>query len=155
MYDFAGYMKLWWDFLNVDDRKETHYTNLKFSTLKFQRNQQCKWFKEWWQDYRVNRTAIDPMYHTEYCRKHCNDHFEQNIVESFHSIYKTVKEMTDKEWDPFHVVNYSLQEYMREHLEWLVLTKIKHQIVLAKPMTVRRIYTKAWDGLLYKRNRFP
>jgi len=155
VYDFAGYKKLWWDFLNVDDRVETHYIKLKFSAIgTFQRNQQCEWFREWWRDYGVNRTAIDPVYHESYCR-HCDLCFEQNIGECFHPIYKAVKEMANGEWSPFYDENYSLKEYMREHLEWLVLTKVKHQIVLGKPMIVRRIFTKAWDELLYKRNRFP
>lgn len=49
VYDFAGYKQLWWNFLNVDDKEETHYTKLKFSTMGiFQRNQQCNWFQDWW-----------------------------------------------------------------------------------------------------------
>lgn len=41
VYDFAGYKKLCWDFFNVDDKVETHYTKLKFSaTGTFQRNNQ-------------------------------------------------------------------------------------------------------------------
>lgn len=56
--------------------------------------------------------------------------------------------MTVGKWLPFHDENYSLKEYMKEHLEWLVLTKVKHQIVLGKPMIVCRIFTKAWDELL-------
>ena len=63
--------------------------------------------------------------------------------------------MAVKEWDPFHNTNYSLQEYMREHLSWYVLTKVQHQIILGKPMIVRRIYTKACDDIMYKRGRFP
>lgn len=63
--------------------------------------------------------------------------------------------MTEGEWSPSHNINYSLEEYMREHLEWLVLTKVQYQIVLGKPMIVLRIYTKAWDEHLYKRTRFP
>ena len=42
-----------------------------------------------------------------------------------------------------------LQQFMCCHDEWLVMTKIKHQFVLNKPMIVRRIFTKAWDGILY------
>ena len=42
VYDFAAYKEPWWDFLNVHDKEETHYTKLKFSTTGiFQRNQQC------------------------------------------------------------------------------------------------------------------
>lgn len=61
--------------------------------------------------------------------------------------------MENGEWSTFY--NHSLKEYMSGHYEWLVLTKVKYQIVLGKPMIVRRIFTKAWDELLYKRNRFP
>lgn len=156
VYDFSDYKKLWWDFMNVDDREETHYTKLKFSTMAAsQKNLQCEWFQNWWTDYGVSRTAMDPVYHERYERKYCHRCFEYNIGECFHRIYNTVKEMTVQEWDPFHMTNYSLQEYMREHLEWYVLTKVQHQIILGKPMIVRRIYTKACDDLLYKRNRFP
>jgi len=91
---------------------------------------------------------MDPIYHESYCRKHCDLCFEQNIGECFHPIYRTIKEMTVGKWLPFHDENYSLKEYMKEHLEWLVLTKVKHQIVLGKPMIVCRIFTKAWDELL-------
>jgi len=144
------------EFINVDDKEETHYTKLKFSTLTTsQRNQQCQWFREWWSDYEVCRIVMDPVYHEAYQRKYYGWCREHGIRECFHTIYKTVKEMIDKEWSPFHNLNYSLQEYMREHLEWLVLTKVKHQFILGKPMIVRRIYTKAKDELLYKRDRFP
>ena len=51
--------------------------------------------------------------------------------------------------------NNSLEEYMREHMEWLVLTKVQYQIILGKPMIVHKIYTKAWDEMSYKRGRFP
>jgi len=156
VYNFSDYRKLWCDFLNVDDREETHYTKLKFSTLAAsQRNQQCEWFQNWWTDYGVNRTAMDPIYHENYERNYCYRCFEHNIGECFHSIYRTVKEMTVKEWDPFHNTNYSLQEHMREHLSWYVLTKVQHQIILGKPMIVRHIYTKACDDIMYKRGRFP
>ena len=70
-----------------------------------------------------------------------------------HPAYNTVKEMTEREWMTYRSSPYnnSLEEYMREHLEWLVLTKVQYQIVLGKPMIVRRIYTKAWDEMLYRR----
>lgn len=156
VYDFSDYKKLWWDFLNVDDREETNYTKLNFSTLATsQRNQQCEWFQNWWTDYGVNRTSIYPIYHENYERKHCDICFENNIVECFHSIYKTVREITVREWDPFHNMNFSLQEYMREHLSWYVLTKVQRQIILGKPMIVQRIYTKACDDIFYKRRKFP
>lgn len=58
------------------------------------------------------------------------------------------------EWSPFHDENKTLKECMTCHYEWLELTKVKHQIILGKPMIVRRIFTKAWDELLYKKKRF-
>ena len=142
--------------MNVDDKTDTHYTKLKFSTMAAsQNNRQCEWFQNWWIDYGVNRIAMDPVYHEGYQRRHCQRCFDYNIGDCYHRIYNTVREMTAKEWDPFHMTNYSLQEYMVDHLEWCVLTKVQHQIILGKPMIVRRIYTKACDDLLYKRERFP
>lgn len=63
--------------------------------------------------------------------------------------------MTVGEWSPFHDDNKTLREYMSRHYEWLVLTKIRNQIIQGKPMIVTRIFTKAWDELLYKKYRFP
>ena len=55
--------------------------------------------------------------------------------------------------DVRHMYNYPnhhiLQQFMCRHDEWLVMTKVKHQFVLNKPMIVRRTFTKAWDGILY------
>ena len=45
--------------------------------------------------------------------------------------------------------------HMKMHHQWLVMTKIKHQIILNKLVIVRRIYTKAWDDYLYPTLRFP
>ena len=86
-------------------------------------------------------------------RNICN---HQNI-ECMHPAYNTVKEMIEREWTTYRSSPYnkSLEEYMREHMEWLVLTKVQYQIVLGKPMIVRRIYTKASNEMLYKRDRFP
>ena len=47
-----------------------------------------------------------------------------------------------------------LKSYMEMHHQWLVMTKIKHQIILNKPMIVRRIYTKAWDDEFYGKIRY-
>jgi len=156
VYDFAAYKQLWWDFLNVDDKEETHYTKLKFSTTRImQRNQKCDWIQKWWVDYSVNKTTMDPHYHEAYHKFHCDICFKYNILDCFHIPYKTVKEMTVGEWSPFHNENKTLKEYMSCHYEWLVLTKVKHQIILGKPMIIWRIFTKAWDELLYKKHRFP
>ena len=48
-----------------------------------------------------------------------------------------------------------LEMYMKTHHQWLVMTKIKHQIILNKPMIVRRIYTKAWNDTTFQKYRFP
>ena len=62
VYNFADYKQLWLDFLNVDDKVRTHYTKLKFSTIgHYQGYRQCKWFRYWWTDYGVSRTAMDPV----------------------------------------------------------------------------------------------
>jgi len=114
-----------------------------------QRNQQCEWFQKWWTNYGVNRTTIDPMYHEAYMKFGCNICFEHNLLACFHSPYNIVKDimlLSDNE---------ILREYMGRHYECLVLTKIKHQVILNKPMIVRRIFTKAWDENLYKRFWFP
>ena len=80
MYGFAAYKKLWWDFLTVDDKEETHYTKLKSSTMGLmQRNQQCEWLQNRWTDFGVNRTTMDPLYHESHCRFHCDICFERNI----------------------------------------------------------------------------
>ena len=55
----------------------------------------------------------------------------------------------------YKLVNPILNCYKKRQLQWLVLTKVKHQIILNKHMIVRRIYTKAWDDDLYPRLRFP
>lgn len=150
IYDLAGYKKLWWGFLNIGGKDETHYIKLKFGTTGImQRNQQCDWLQTWWTDYGVNKTAFDPVYRESYSRFKCDICFEHNIPDCFHSPYNNVKEMLQIS------DNETLREYMTRHYEWLVLTKIKHQIVLNKPMIVRRIFTKAWDENLYKKFRFP
>lgn len=45
-----------------------------------------------------------------------------------HPAYNTIKEMTEREWTTYmsSPYNKSLEEYMREHMEWLVLTKVQY-----------------------------
>jgi len=52
--------------------------------------------------------------------------------------------MTEGEWSTYksYPYNNSLEEYMREHMEWLVLTEVQYQIVLGKLMIVHGIYIK-------------
>lgn len=98
---------------------------------------------------------MDPLYHESHYRFHYDICFEHNIPDCFHIPYKTVKEMMVGEWSPFHDESKTLKEYMTRHYEWLVLTKLKHQIILGKPMIFQRIFTKALDELLYKKKIFP
>lgn len=44
---------------------------------------------------------------------------------------------------------------MARHYQWIVLIKIKHHVILGKPMVFCRIFTKAWDETLDKKYRFP
>lgn len=58
VFNFAGYKKLWWDLLNVDGKKETHFTKLKFGSIRtMQRNQFSGWLGDWWKDFGVNCTV--------------------------------------------------------------------------------------------------
>jgi len=86
---------------------------------------------------------MEPVYHESYYRLHCDICFEHNIPDYFHIPYKTVKEMIVDEWSPFHDDNKTLREYMSCRYEWLVLIKVKHQIILVKSMIIRRIFTKS------------
>ena len=138
--------------MNVDGKGETHYTKIKFEpTWIMQMNRQPNWLKNWWTYYGINKTTLDPVYYESYTQKLCNWCNERNI-ECFHPTHKNIEEFlmpTMRGDDDI------LHRYMTHHYEWLVMTKIKHQIVLNKPMVVRRIYTKAWDEHVYKRLRFP
>lgn len=85
----------------------------------------------------------------------CDIRFEHNIPDFFHSPYDTIKDMFSLPdrypfWD-----NEVLKEHMNRHHQWLILTKIKHQIILNKAIIVRRIFTKAWDENVYKKFGFP
>ena len=73
IYNFTGHKNIWWDLLNVDGKNETHYTKLKFgSTWIMQQNQQCDWLQDWWSDFSINNTAIDPVYYESYFQLHCD-----------------------------------------------------------------------------------
>lgn len=49
IFNFAGHKKLWWDLLNVDGKKEIHYTKLKFGSIRtMQRYQFSVWLGDWW-----------------------------------------------------------------------------------------------------------
>lgn len=149
IYNFLGYKKLWWDILNVDGKYEIHYTKLKFGSTGSMRNQQAKWLQYWWKDYGVNRIAIDPVCYERYFQMQCRTCSKKNTIECFHIPCTIVKDLLQF---PNHSI---LHQFMARHDEWFVLTKIKHQYVLNRHMNVRQIYTKAWDGLLYQRPRFP
>jgi len=132
----------WWEFLNLDDKVKTYYTRLRFSAIgHFQRFRQCKWFKDWWTDYGMNRTAMDPIEHEKYCKNLCRPCIEQCSTDFNHPTYNTIKQMTEGEWSVYKssLYNNSLEEHMREHMEWLVLTKVQYQIVLGKSMIFRKI----------------
>ena len=88
---------------------------------------------------------MDPVWHEQYYKTHCNVCNHQKLVECTHPPYITVKEMIEGELTTYRSSPYnnSLEEYMKEHMEWLVLTKVQYQIVLVKAMIVCRIYTKA------------
>jgi len=156
VYDFGIYKILWWDILNKDIKEETHYTKIKFGTTRImQRNQRSDWMRDWWTDYGMNRIGIDHVYHESYVRMGCDICFEHNILDCFHSPYEIVKDMFSLP-DRYSLRdNEVLKEYMNRHHQWLILTKIKHQIILNKPMIVRRIFTKAWDENVYKKFQFP
>lgn len=65
---------------------------------------------------------MDPVEHEKYCKNmgkpcimNCNEACN-------HPVYHTVKKMAETEWTTYKDVPYnnSLEEYMREHMEWLV-----------------------------------
>lgn len=149
IYNFEGYKKLWWDILNVDGKNETHHTKLKFgSTGAMQRNQQCDWLQDWWINYGVNKTTIDHVYYESYSKMQVNLCFENNNFDCFHIPCKIVR-------DIHHLSKYEiLDQCMTRHYEWLVMTRIKHQIVLNKPMIVRRIYTMHGMNICIKNSVF-
>lgn len=80
---------------------------------------------------------MDPIYHESHFRMHFHIYFEYNIGDFLHMPYKIVNEMMAGEWSPFHDENKTLKEYMSRNYDWLVLSKVKHQIILGKPMIVR------------------
>ena len=95
---------------------------------------------------------MDLVYYESYFQSQCNDCLESTWGECFHSPCQTVRDLSQLE---YKLVNPILNCYKKRKLQWLFLTKVKHQIILNKPMIVRRIYTKAWDDDLYPRLRFP
>ena len=146
VYNFAGYERLWWDLLNKDGPEETHYTKLKFApTWINSREPNVPWLSNWWFHYGVSPFSMDPNYYEVYCRRSCDD-CNAKYGECFHYPCDTVGKITELEYKMTHPI---LKSYMQMHYQWLVMTKIKHQIVLNKPMIVRRIYTKAWDDEFY------
>lgn len=116
VFDFADYKRLWWQFLNVDDQTETHYTRLKFSTVgHYQGYQQNQWLREWWKDYGVNKTTMNPVENEKYCRNMGKPCIMDCNTACNHPVYHTVKQMTDNEWTTYKDAPYnnSLEEYMR------------------------------------------
>ena len=77
---------------------------------------------------------MDPKYFESDFRSDCQDCFD-----CFHQPCKPIADL-QKYFDK-RILGY----FMRRHHHWLVLTKVNHQVILRKPMIVRRIYTKAWD----------
>ena len=71
------------------------------------------------------------------------------LTECWHSPCKTAGDVNN--YQDSQILGY----FMKRQHEWLVMTKTKHQIILRKPMIVRRIYTKAWDSCRYSQIRFP
>ena len=64
IYNFHDYKKLWWDIMNKDGKNETHYTKVKFgATWDMQGNQQPEWLQDWWKDFGLNETAMDPIFY--------------------------------------------------------------------------------------------
>ena len=93
-------------------------------------NLQCDWLQDWWNDYGVNRTAIDPMFYESYFQNECTWCIENGIGECFHTPCQTVRDL--RHLQDTEILN----QFMRQHNQWLVMTKIKHQVVLNKPMIV-------------------
>ena len=47
----------------VDGKNETHYTRVKFgATGTTQRQRQGEWLQQWWDDFGLNKTAMDPLF---------------------------------------------------------------------------------------------
>ena len=63
MYNFSDYKKLWWEIMNIDVKNETHYTRVKFgATGTTQRQHQGEWLQQRWNDFNLNKTAMDPLF---------------------------------------------------------------------------------------------
>ena len=106
---------------------------------------QSSWMREWWKDYGLNSTAMDPTFYENWYQSRCDIFdYEECDHQPFSCVRTLVKHADD---------TLILKQHMVQHNEWLVMTKIKHQVILNKPMIFRRIYTKAWD-LNYK-YRYP
>ena len=59
--------------MNVDGKNETHYTKVKFGpTWTTQRNRQGEWLQNWWNDYGLNKIAMDPLYFENGFQSYCN-----------------------------------------------------------------------------------
>ena len=124
--------------MNKDGKGETHYTKIKFGLVHLMQNyRQKSWLQDWWRDYGLNATAMDPTFYENWYQSRCDI---CDCEEFDHLPFSNVINLLQAD------DTLILKQHMVQHNEWFFMTKIKHQIVLNKPMIVRRIYTKAWDA---------
>ena len=97
---------------------------------------------------------MDLVAYVYFFQNKCNWCIEFGRCECFHMPFQNVRELN--QFGTIYMGDDPILEmYMKKHHQWLVMTKIKHQIILNKPMIVRRICTKAWNDTTFTRYRFP
>ena len=123
--------------MNKDGKNETHYTKIKFGAVQIMQNcRQPTWLQDWWKDFGLNATTMDPTFYENWYQSRCDTCEEDECDHLPFPNARALLRVDD---------TLMLKQHMMQHNYWLVMTKIKHQIILNKPMIVRRIYTKAWD----------
>jgi hypothetical protein len=123
-YEYPGYSQLWWNLLYEDNV----YYILKFGGFMTNtRFSPPSWLYDWWLDFSINKEEADP-----------------NILSHFFPLYQ-VRDINYRGPNDYEL--YML--YIQNHLQWALQTRttlLRQNGVLTYN---RRIYTKAWDTLLY------
>jgi hypothetical protein len=111
--NYSEYKKAWWNFLMKENRNKTYFTLLKFrSVYTSMRELYLVCLSDWWRDFCINKTTVDPSCLKIECttkdiplREIC-DLFESNII-------------TD---------DMILLMYATHHIQWLVKMRISSQL---------------------------
>jgi hypothetical protein len=110
--NYNEYKKAWWNFLRKENRNKTYFTLLKFrSVYTSMRGLYHVWLSDWWRDFDINKSAVDPTYLNIECT--AKDIPLREICDLFES-----DRITD---------DMILSMYATHHLQWLVKTRISAQ----------------------------